>query len=239
MRLLDVDSYASNYYGDLLIVTFEVEKTGGVECAGDDACETGYFALDDLPALAFPANDRAVFAARRAHEDEWAIRDSFQRLAQPVGSGWRVLPTPEARMLSDALVSFIEEHVAEISAAWLADVRSSATTTGYRKLDPAELLPKADFAVRQFGRWLTGVEVTGEAREFYRRLGTERRQQGVAESEVLSSLMLLKKHVWSFARDRGVWERPIDVYRVLELDRRLVLFFDRAMYHMLRGYGEA
>jgi hypothetical protein len=50
--------------------------------------------------------------------------------------------------------------------------------------------------------------------------------------------MLLRKNIWSFARRQGILERPIDVYRVLELDRRLVLFFDRAMYHTLRGFEE-
>jgi len=234
VRLLDVDSYSSDYYGDLLIVTFEVEKTGGCEQPGTDAGEVGYFPFHALPPLAFPANDRAVAAARRLHEDAWAIRDSFIRLGGEPGEH----RARDERMLSDALVSIIQEHAFQISAAWLADVRMNPTTTGYRKLDPDQLLPRAEFAVRQFGRWLTGEEVTHEVREFYWRLGRERRQQGVKAEDVLSSLTLLKKHVWTFARERGVWERPIDVYRVLELDRRLVLFFDRAMFHMLRGHGE-
>ncbi|MFH1144769.1 MAG: NUDIX domain-containing protein [Candidatus Eisenbacteria bacterium] len=232
LRLLDVDSYTSDFYGDLLIVTFEVEKTGGAEHPGDDADEVGYFPLDALPPLAFTANERAVAACRRLHEEEWAIRDSFKQL-QAAGELPRL---SETRLLSDALVLLIRERSAEIAAAWLADVRSNPTTTAYRNLAGEGLLERAAVALRQFGRWMTGAEVTQEARDFYRTLGKERRRQGVPAQEVLSSLMLLKKNVWSFARDHGMWERAIDVYRVLELNRRLVLFFDRAMYHMLRGY---
>jgi len=33
-----------------------------------------------------------------------------------------------------------------------------------------------------------------------------------------------------------VGERPIDSYRVLEFNRRMALFFDKAMYHLARGY---
>jgi hypothetical protein len=35
-----------------------------------------------------------------------------------------------------------------------------------------------------------------------------------------------------------MWHRPIDVYRVLELDRRITLFFDRAAYHAAKGWEE-
>ena len=59
---------------------------------------------------------------------------------------------------------------------------------------------------------------------------------GFAVHEVLSSLTLLKKHVWSYAWNHGVWEKPIDVYRVLELNRRIAAFFDKAMYHTARGF---
>jgi 8-oxo-dGTP pyrophosphatase MutT (NUDIX family) len=231
LRLLDVDSYSSDFYGDLLIVTFEVERIGGQETPGDDASAVGYFALDELPPLAFPANDRAVAACREVHREEWAIRDSFLHLqAGAKGVG--------AEMLSDALVLLIRDHADEIAASWLAEVRSNPTTTGYRALDPQTLTERARQALLQFGRWLTGEGGTQEARDFYRALGAERGAQGIAAHEVLSSLTLLKKHVYAFARKQGIWERAIDVYRVLELDRRLVLFFDRAMYHTLRGFGQ-
>ncbi len=258
IRLLDVDTYSSDFYGDLLIVTFEVEKTGGREAAGDDAVEAVYFPLEKLPPLAFPANDRAVEACREAHREEWAIRESFRQLEATAPSdasaaaerdrgfvdsaGRRTTETGEtsnARLLSDALVLLIRDHAGEISRAWLSDVRSNATTPGYRELSPDDLSSCARQALEQFGRWLTGEEDADEVRAFYRGVGARRREQGLAAEEVLSSLMLLKKQVWTFAHDRGMWERAIDVYRVLELDRRLVLFFDRAMYHELRGWSDA
>jgi len=39
VQLLDVGSHVNPLYGELLIVTFEVEKAGGCEQAGDDASE--------------------------------------------------------------------------------------------------------------------------------------------------------------------------------------------------------
>jgi len=60
VRLLDACSQASDFYGDLLVVTFQVRKVGGLESAGDDAEQTGYFPLSGLPELAFESNRKAI-----------------------------------------------------------------------------------------------------------------------------------------------------------------------------------
>ena len=78
----------------------------------------------------------------------------------------------------------------------------------------------------------------GEAAAFYRRVGEERRRQGYPLEEVLSALTLLRREIWTFAREHQVLADPIDVYRVMELSRRIVLFFDKALYQVARGYVE-
>jgi 8-oxo-dGTP diphosphatase len=227
LRLLGVDSYESMYYGDLLIVTYEVEKTGGAEAPGSDTEAAAYFPLDALPPLAFPANARAVAALREAHREDWAIRDSFASLQTEVPAG----------MLSDALVPLVRDHADEIAQLWIDEVRSNPTTPSYRGVDPEALRRDAVRALTQFGRWLGGDRAEREIRDFYRAIGARRRAAGFDLVEVLSSLMLLRKHVWSYAHARGVWPGSLEAYRVLELDRRLVLFFDRAMYHAARGFA--
>ena len=59
-QLVDVSSHKNPVYGDLLIVTFEAEKIGGVEQAGDDALEYRYFPVRSHPKLAFDSQEYAV-----------------------------------------------------------------------------------------------------------------------------------------------------------------------------------
>ena len=54
--------------------------------------------------------------------------------------------------------------------------------------------------------------------------------------ELLSAIMLLKRQMWTHARSQGVWQRPMEMYRVMELQSRFAVFFDRGMYHSARGY---
>ncbi len=228
LRLLDTDSFESEFYGDLLIVTFELEKTGGVEAPGDDAEDLAYYPLDRLPPLAFNSNAKAIRFCTLAHRDEWEIQDSFRQLQADDGR----------ELLSDDLVAFVEDHATEVTQMWHKEVRSNPTTVSYSKIDADDLFDRGYTAISQFGRWLKGNEADEDIRTFYRALGKERKAQGFALHETLSSLSLLRKHVWTYARSKGVWERPIEVYRVLELNRRIALFFDKAVYYTARGFEE-
>jgi len=46
----------------------------------------------------------------------------------------------------------------------------------------------------------------------------------------------LRKAISAFARDPQELASPLDVYRVMELSRRMVLFFDKAVFHAARGF---
>jgi len=226
VRLLDADSFKSSHYGDLLIVTFEMLKTGGQERPGDDAEETRYVPIDRHPMLAFSSNVKALRACTAAHEEAWAIEESFGTLQAEA----------DRVMLSDALVTLIQDRAEEIAGLWLRDVRTNSTTPSYRRIEPETLIERATLAVSQFGRWLKGDEPSEELREFYRILAKERAAQGFGMHELLSSITLMKKHLWAFVCSHGVWKRPIDAYRVLELSRRVSVFFDKATYHAAREF---
>lgn len=226
-QLIDADSWDSPFYGDLLVVTFEVEKISGAETAGDDAEDVGYFPIHELPPLAFPSNEKAIRICGDLHEDEWAINDSFHRLEDGTG----------AQMLSDSLVGFVGEHASYVARLWLADVRSNRTTAGYMRLDPESLLDECTAGLQLLGRWLEGESTEEEIRTSYHDLGVQRRTQGIESYEMLSAVLLLKKHIWTFARSQGVWQRPVDTYRVMELQSRFAVYFDKAAYHLTRGFS--
>jgi len=228
-RLLTAESLKIKPYGDLLVITFEIEKTGGIEMAGDDAQDWAYFPLDALPRMAFAANQRAIRQCVRAHREPWAIQDSFEHMQQQ---------THEA-MLSDSLVRLISRHARAICDAWLREVRSHPATPSYARVAPSSLRTRAVQALSQFSKWLAGGEEGDESGRFYRALGAERCRLGFALNEVLRSLGLLRRHMLRFALDRGVWHGALDAYTAVELDHRIIGFFDQAVSHAALGYEEA
>ena len=139
-------------------------------------------------------------------------------------------------MLSNSLVGFVSEHAGYVARLWLADVRSNRTTEGYWRLDPDQLLSECTSGLKLLGRYLEGGTTEERPKAFYRDLGTRRWSQGVQLHEVLSAIMLLKKQIWSYALSQGLWERPVEMYRIMELQSRFAVFFDKAMYNAARGY---
>ena len=245
VRLIDADSWPSTFYGDLLVVTFEVEKILGLETPGDDAEEVDYFPIDRLPPLAFPSNEKAIRLCADLHREEWAIHDSFQRLQESTaaeagaegGHSAEAGPSAGVRMLSDSLIGFVNESIPLVARLWLADVRSNHTTSAYLRLDPETLLGECTTSLQQLGGWLEGESTEEQIRRFFRELGARRQAQGVPLHELLSAIMLLKRQIWAHARSQGVWQRPVEMYRVMELQSRFAVFFDRAMYHSARGFA--
>ena len=225
-RLLLARSHSDGFYGDLLFVCFEVTRTGGSEAAGDDAADVRYFPIGEVPPLAFPAHDEAVEVCAALYREPWAIHDSFTRLYSDESDG----------LLSDALVDLIEEHADEIYERWLAVVSTDPTTRSYTRSALLGVEEAARRSLSHFCTWLLDRERSGETEAFFFDVGRRRARQAVGLEELLSALTLLRREIWTFARERQVLASPLDVYRVMELSRRTVLYFDKALYHATRGF---
>lgn len=68
-RLLDAVTAHNFFYGNLVMITFEIAHVRGTPWAGDDADEVRYFPIDRLPPLAFPSQEQAVLKYREFHAE--------------------------------------------------------------------------------------------------------------------------------------------------------------------------
>lgn len=232
-QLVDVSSHLNPFYGELLIITFEAERVGGVEAAGDDASECRYFPIMNLPKLAFDSQERAIQKYRELKRDLWNIRDSFETF---VGGALNDKIAYPGNLLSDELINAVENNSKKIIQLWLDDIMTNPSTGSYHSFDGKELFERAMYIIGDFKSWLKGEKGENEFKSFYFDLGTKRREGNVLLEDLVSSLSLLKKHIWMFTYSFGVWEKAVDIYRMFELGERLVYFFDKAAYYAVTGY---
>lgn len=231
--LVDVDSQENYFYGDLLFLAFEVEQTGGSLSPGSDTVAARYFPLDRIPRLAFASNSSAIRSYIRSKKDYWSIVDSFH---MTVGGGEGA--AEKRNFLSDHLVHVIESNAGNIARLWIEDATTNRSTTGYHDFDHTRLYRGVSNILTRFNKWLGGYFGDAEISDFFIRLGRGSRREGFALSEVISALSLIKKHLWEFALSRGMWQSTLDIYMTLELDRRIVIFFDKAAFYTTRGYEQ-
>jgi len=231
LGLVDVDSCTNYFYGDLIFVTFEIEYTAGKLGYGDDTVAAKYALLRDIPKLAFQSNSKAVDTYIRSKADYWAILDSFSlSLDESIPAG------AKKNLLSDHLVDLIEKSAEDIARKCVEDVKKNWSTTGYHDFDRVRLFKRFFIILSQFGKWMDGYYSDDDIRIFYTKVGKTRKKEGLPLADVLSTLSLIKKQVFLFTIPRGVWERTINIYMSLELDRRIMLFFDKVAYYMTLGY---
>ena len=231
--LVDVQSQRNYFYGDLLFLTFEVEQTGGTLRAGSDTVAARHFSLEHLPRLAFSANGQAIEIYIRSKQEYWAIVDSFN-LTITDGESRKI----KKNLLSDQLVAFIAGSAGDIARLWIKEATTHQSTTGYHDFDHSRLYRGVQDILSRFNQWLGGCFNDSDIENFFFRLGKGSKKEGFVLSEVLSGLSLVKKHLWEFALSQGMWRNTIDIYKALELDRRIVIFFDKAAFYTARGYEE-
>jgi hypothetical protein len=131
-------------------------------------------------------------------------------------------------------VEVIEKNAETIAWNWVRDARTNRSTPAYHRIKEKKLFEDAYGTLSKFSRWLRGHN--GDVKNFYMKTGMDSRKNGFSLSEVLSALSLVRRHIWDFALSRGLWQKTVDIYMVVELETRIILFFDKAAFHTTRGY---
>lgn len=230
-RLLDVDSYKSRFYGDLLFLTFVAEKTGGKLSAGDDSAQARFWPIDEIPPLAFRSNRRALSAYIKSMKDYWAILDAIEHRDD------KTLPTHKAaNAMTRRLLNVILKNKEKMIDQWIEEMTTNPSTAEYRNAERRILYNICDKIISQITLWLGNAYDIDRIKNFYIKLGVERKKSGAKISGVLSALSLIRKHIWDVALAQGALQKNLDLYMTFELQRRMTIFFDLATFYITRGY---
>ena len=137
-------------------------------------------------------------------------------------------------MLIGKLVALIEGQADELTARMVVKIRETPRTAGYHRLDDSELADRARLVYSNLGHWLSETSEDHVEKE-YSHLGRMRCREGIPLSEVVMALLLTRRNLWSFVESLG-WTSVFDLRQQLDLEVLVVRFFDRAIYHVVRGY---
>lgn len=141
-------------------------------------------------------------------------------------------------LVSQKLVNLIERNADELTNSWLADIRKDPNTLTYRQFDRMAIYERAFRVYSQLGKWISHETSKEEVAKDYRALGEERRREGFALSEVIQALILIRRNLWRKIMEEGLLDSTYDLYQAIELNNRVSLFFDRAIFFTACGYEQ-
>jgi len=149
-------------------------------------------------------------------------------------------------MLAARLIRLIEDHAEALTREVLQDLATNPRTPSFGKVPRDELQSRTSSLFRNLGTWI-GDPKDDAVRAEYEEWGRRRLRQGIPVSEIVFALLLVKRHLRRYIRDHGLVEFSGDPVRageflavhlhgVQELISLVEDFFDRALYHLARGY---
>jgi 8-oxo-dGTP diphosphatase len=233
VRLIDVDTVDNYFYGSLAIVTYEVQAISGCLQPGDDAAAVAYHPIDQLPSLAWISNEKAVRIYTELYQDTWAMLDSFKHLFPEQGAFQKVAPGEDEQksFLSNILVKLIERDLEQISESWLRDLRHGAP-----KLIPyvALLLELNRSILQGVQPWLRGVGAVDFS--CFLDTGMKFKAMGVPLPDMVIALALSRRAIWLHVVKKKILSSPLEIYTTLELNNRIIFFYDKVFYAIAEGY---
>jgi len=141
-------------------------------------------------------------------------------------------------MLLPWLMRLIETHADELAEKVINAVRTNPRTAFLHEVSEDELKRRGFDLYHNLGRWLAEKSET-EIEATYRENGRRRFREGVPLSELIYALILMKQHLWDFIRKNDLPETATNLYGEEQLEMMVGQFFDKALYHAVRGYEEA
>ena len=140
-------------------------------------------------------------------------------------------------ILFNRFVKLVEENHQLITERFMNDLLKNPDTSAYRSLNRDMIYEASDTIYRDLSKWIVKDYPKKKIEERYRRLGKDRFDQAVTFSQAQKALVLQKRHLWLFVMDK-LYGDLTSYKEAVELNNRVVLFFDRATFFMLKGYEE-
>jgi len=141
--------------------------------------------------------------------------------------------------ISDKLIKLIERDAHQLTKNWLNNVQNHSTTPTYHTYDQDKLYQRAFRVYSQLGKWISRETSKEDIEKYYTTIGKQRRKEGFALSEVIQALIITRRHVWLKVLSEGLLDTVLDHHQALELNNRVILFFDRAIFYAALGYEQA
>ena len=149
-------------------------------------------------------------------------------------------------MLGARLLMLIQSHAGPLTHDVVEDLRTNERTPTFGRLAPADVESRVSALFYNLASWIGNADESA-VRSEYEDMGRVRFREGVHVSELVYALVITKQHLRRYIRDHGLVDfagdriapqelLPLELYSIQELNYQVGEFFDRALYHLARGY---
>jgi hypothetical protein len=142
-------------------------------------------------------------------------------------------------MISQSLIELNEKNAEKLAKQWWKDVTENVHTPTYHTFNQDYLYERGLNMYKRLGHWLSIQTPKEETAKFFKKYGQDRFREGFPLPELIYSFILFRRHLWLYILHVGFLDSAYELRRALELNNRVILFFDRALHNIALGYEES
>ena len=142
------------------------------------------------------------------------------------------------QLISDKLVELVEKHSDVILKRWTKLLLSDPTTSSFTGKHIKQIEKKARQILKNLSQWVSYDTTKEEIGRRFAQDGMELFTMGIPLCELHRSMVVFRRTLWLFVINESAFETAFELHQVRELNDRVVLFFDRAIFYLIRGYTE-
>jgi hypothetical protein len=136
------------------------------------------------------------------------------------------------------LMNQIHMHAEQLSERVIQAIRTSPRIKSLGSVSEEELRRRFFDLFQNLGRWL-GEKGEEEIEATYGEIGRRRCREGTPLNELVYAVILVKQQLWDYIEKHIAPASEGNLYQEEMIIEMLGKFFDRALYHTVRGYEEA
>jgi hypothetical protein len=141
-------------------------------------------------------------------------------------------------LISDKLVELVEKHSDVIIKRWMVRLAADPTTSSYTQAHIDFFGAKARNILQNLGLWVSYDTTKDAVGKRYADEGMEAFKMKIPLCEVIRGMYTLRRILWLFVANESAFDSAFQLHQMKELNDRVILFFDRAEYYLIRGYME-
>ena len=141
-------------------------------------------------------------------------------------------------LISEKIISIVEKHSDVIVKRWITRLLIDPTTSTYNQNNVEYLQSKANDMLKNLGQWISYNTTKEEIGRRYAKEGIESFKLQIPLCEVIRAMYTLRRTLWLFVLNENPFDSALQLHQMIELSDRVILFFDRAEFYLIRGYME-
>ncbi len=139
---------------------------------------------------------------------------------------------------SRKLTEFVKKNTDAILDDWTERLLVDPTTSSYTKMQIDYVVDKARHVLIDLENWVGRDVPKEEVGRNYAEEGIKLFRMEIPLCEAVRAMVVLRRLLINFVENESFFDPSIEMGQMRELSERLVLFFDRAQYYLIRGYME-